>query len=157
MEESREIKTILWPNDLSKCSEEALPYVRSLAKKYGARVHVLYVVEDLTDHESWYGDFDPSHAGKIMRWEQKKAAERQQELCQQYLADCAEYQKHITTGNPVLEILKFIDAEKVDMVVMCKKGKTGSFDIGGVAQKIISSSPVPVVVTSDTPVSPELP
>ena len=151
MEELREIKTILWPNDLSKCSEEALPYVRSLAKKYGALVHVLYVVEDLTDHDSWYGDFDPTHAEKIMQWEQEKAQKRQQQLCQKYLGDCAEYQKHIIIGNPVQEILKFIDAANVDMVVMCKKGKTGGFDMGGVARKVIAGSPVPVVVTSDPP------
>ena len=149
MEEPQEIKTILWPNDLSKCSEEAMPYVRSLAKKYGALVHVLYVAEDLTAHDSWYGDFDPSHAEKIMQWEHKKALERQQELCQKYLADCAKYQKHIVIGNPVQEILKFIDAQKVDMVVMCKKGKTGGFDMGSVAQKVVASSPVPVVITSD--------
>jgi len=151
MEASREIKTILWPNDLSKCSEDALPYVRSLAKQYGALVHVLYVAEDLTAHDSWYGDFDPSHAQKIMQWERKKALERQQELCQKYLADCAKFQKHVVVGQPAEEILKFIEAREIDMVVMCKKGKTADFDMGGVAQKVIAHSPVPVVVTSGNP------
>ena len=57
MEVTQKIKNLLWPNDLSKCSEEALPHVRSLAKQYGAVVHMLYVVEDLAHHESWYGEF----------------------------------------------------------------------------------------------------
>ena len=151
MEELRQIKTILWPNDLSKCSEEALPYVRSLAKKYGALVHVLYVAEDLTKHDTWYGDFDPTHAEKIMQWEREKALERQQELCQKYLADCAQFQKHVVVGQPAEEILKFIETQNIDMVIMCKKGKTADFDMGGVASKVVVRSPVPVVITSDNP------
>jgi nucleotide-binding universal stress UspA family protein len=92
MEVTQKIKNLLWPNDLSKCSEEALPHVRSLAKQYGAVVHVLYVAEDLANHESWYGEFE------------------------------------------------------IDMVVMCRKGRTGNFDMGGVAQKVVVNSPVPVVI-----------
>jgi len=43
-----EIKRLLWANDLSKCSEEAIPFVKSLSEKYNAEVHVLYVLQDLT-------------------------------------------------------------------------------------------------------------
>jgi nucleotide-binding universal stress UspA family protein len=32
------------------------------------------------------------------------------------------------------------------MVVMCKKGEKGNFDMGSVAQKVVSNSPVPVVM-----------
>jgi len=44
------------------------------------------------------------------------------------------------------KILDFIDNKKIDMVVMCRKGKTGNFDMGGVAQKVVVNSPVPVVI-----------
>jgi len=75
-----EIKNILWPNDLSKCSEGASTQVVSMAKKYNAVVHVLYVAQDLAHHEPWYGDFDRSHADRLVEWETKKARERQNEL-----------------------------------------------------------------------------
>lgn len=144
------IEKILWPNDLSKCSEGAMPYVSSLAKKYGATVHVLYVTPDLTRHESWYGDFDSSHAQKIVEWETKKAEERMQEICEKHLSHCAAYARHARVGDPASEILEFIRKENVDMVVMCRKGEGGHFRMGGVAQKIVSNSPVPVVITQDS-------
>jgi len=147
MDTTQKITNLLWPNDFSKCSEKALPHVRSLAEQYGAVVHLLYVAEDLAHHESWYGEFDASHIDRVMKWQIKKAHEYQKEFCSRHLEDCATYTTHIEVGNPVQKILEFIDDKKIDMVVMCKKGKTGDFDMGGVAQKVVANSPVPVVIT----------
>ncbi len=140
------IKKILWPNDLSKCSEESLPHITSLAEKYIATVYVLYVAEDLAHHKSWYGDFGLSHINKIVEWEKEKAEERQQKVCQKHLEVCAAYSRHIVVGDPAKEILDFIGKEGIDMVVMCRKGEKGNFDMGSVAQKVVSNSPVPVVM-----------
>ncbi len=59
---------------------------------------------------------------------------------------CAAYSKHIVVGDPAKEILDFIGKEGIDMVVMCRKGEKGNFDMGSVAQKVVSNSPVPVVM-----------
>ncbi len=79
---AKHTRKILWPNDLSECSEAVLPYVKSLAQQYDAEVHVLYVAEDLMHHESWYGEFAPERVKKIMQWEQKRAGERHGDLPQ---------------------------------------------------------------------------
>lgn len=150
MKATQKIKKLLWPNDFSKCSEEALPHVRSLAKQYGAVVHVLYIAEDLAHHESWYGEFDSSHIDRILERGINKARERQQSFCREHLEDWAAYKTHIEIGDPTTKILEFIEKEKVDMVVMCRRGKTGSFDMGGVAQKVVAHSPVPVFVTPNS-------
>lgn len=144
-----EIEKILWPNDLSKCSEKSLPYVASLAKKYNSAVEVIYVTPDLSRHESWYGDFDKSHADKLIKWQTKKAMERMQKTCEKHLKDCKEFSRHALVGDPAKEILDFIQKESIDMVVMCRKGEGGHFNMGGVAQKIVSNSPVPVVITQN--------
>ncbi|RLB43573.1 MAG: universal stress protein [Deltaproteobacteria bacterium] len=136
---------ILWPNDLSKCSEGAIPYVKSFAQHYDAEVHVLYVMEDLARHESWYGDFERSTIEKLRKWEEKKARERQEQLCQKYFEDCKKFEKHIRVGDPAQEILKFIESEKVDAVVMCRKGEAGMFKMGSVAERVVRNAPVPVV------------
>jgi len=146
MEAKQKINNILWPNDFSKCSEKALPHVRSLAKQYGASVHVLYVVEDLAHHNSWYGNFDPTHIDRITEWEIKKAQDRQRAFCSRHLEECGAYTTHIEIGDPTTKILDFIEKENIDMVVMCRKGKTGSFDMGGLVQRIEAESPVPVSV-----------
>jgi nucleotide-binding universal stress UspA family protein len=146
MEITRKVKNLLWPNDFSKCSEEALPYVRSLAKKYGAIVFMLYIAGDLAHPESWYGEFDSFHVDRVMEWQIKRARAYRKDFCSKHLEDCAAYTTHIAVGNPVKRILEFIEDKQIDMVVMCRRGKTSDFDMGSVALKVIANAPVPVVI-----------
>lgn len=146
-----EVKKILWPTDFSKNAERALPYVTSLGEKYQTEVHVVYVIQELAYHEPWYGEFDRSHIEKIHEWEEKKAQERLDEICKGYLKGCPLYIRHIAIGDPAQEILKLIDTEKVDMVVMARHGRRGHFDFGSVAEKVVRSSPVPVVTIPTSP------
>ena len=139
-----EVKKVLWPTDFSNSSEKALPYVTSLTQKYQAEIHVLYVIEDIAHHESWYGDFDSSHVDKLMQWAEKSATKRLEQVCEKYLDSCPLYIKHIAVGDPAQEILKLIDKEKVDMVVMASHGEKGNFRFGSVAEKVMKNSPVPV-------------
>lgn len=142
-----EIKRLLWPNDLSECSERALPFVKSLAEKYDAEVHVLYVLQDLTKRKAWYGDFDQSRIKKLQQWEEETARKRQGELCKKYFEDCDKFEKYIRIGDPAQEILKMIEEENMDMVVICRKGEgeNNHFSMGGVAEKIVRNAPVSVV------------
>jgi nucleotide-binding universal stress UspA family protein len=140
-----ELKRILWPTDLSKNAEQALPYVTSLSEKYSSEVHVLYVIEELAYHESWYGEFDRIHIEKIHKWEERKAKERLDQICESYLKGCPLYVRHIAIGDPAKEILRIIDEEGMDIVVMSTHGRKGHFSYGSVAEKIMRNSPVPVV------------
>lgn len=140
-----EVKKILWPTDLSNNAEKALPYVTSLGEKYQTEVHVLYVIEELAYHEPWYGEFDRAHIEKIHKWEEEKARERLDQTCNSYLKGCPLYIKHIAIGDPAREILKLIEEEKVDMVIMSTRGRKGHFGFGSVAEKVTKNSPVPVV------------
>jgi nucleotide-binding universal stress UspA family protein len=147
-----EVKKVLWPTDFSSSAEKALPYVTDLTQKYGAEIHVLYVIEDIAHHESWYGDFDKSRVDKLMEWAEKSASKRLDQVCEKYLNSCPLYIKHIAVGDPAEEILKLIDKEKVDVVVMASHGQKGNYRFGSVAEKILKSSPVPVTTI---PVEPE--
>lgn len=120
-----EVKKVLWPTDFSSSAQKALPYVTSLTMQYGAEIHVLYVIEDITHHESWYGDFDIAHINKLMQWADKSANKRLNQICEKYLEGCPMYIKHIAIGDPAQEILRLIDKEKVDLVVMASKGEKG--------------------------------
>lgn len=146
-----EVKKILCPTDFSKNAERALPYVTSLGQKYQTEVHVLYVIQELAHHEPWYGEFDRSHIEKIHEWEEKKAQERLDEICESYLKGCPLYIRHIAIGDLAQEVLKLIDREKVDMVVMANHGRRGHFDFGSVAEKVVKNSPVPVVTIPTSP------
>jgi len=147
-----EVNKVLWPTDFSSSSEKALPYVTDLTQKYGAEIHVLYVIEDIAHHESWYGDFEKTHVDKLMQWADKSAKKRLDQVCQKYLDSCPLYIKHVAVGDPAQEILKLINKEKVDLVVMASQGTKGNFRFGSVAEKVLKNSPVPVTTI---PIDPE--
>jgi nucleotide-binding universal stress UspA family protein len=140
-----EFKKILWPTDFSGSAEKALPYVRSLTEKYNTEIHVLYVIEDIAHHKSWYGDFEQAHIEKILKWEEKTATERLDQVCASYLEGCPLYIKHIAVGDPAREILKLVDKEKVDAVVMATRGAQSHFQFGSVAEKVVKNASVPVI------------
>ena len=48
---SMEVKRVLWPTDFSKNAAQALPYVTWLGEKFQTEVHVVYVIDELGNHE----------------------------------------------------------------------------------------------------------
>jgi nucleotide-binding universal stress UspA family protein len=137
-----EIMRILWPTDLSGNAENALPFVRSLSQKYQAEIHIIYVIEELTIHEAWYGEFDLDHIKEIHKWEEEKAKERLNNICEAHLKGCPLYIRHIAIGDPADEILKLIPEEHIDLVVMTTRGRGGKFSYGSVTEKVTKNSPV---------------
>lgn len=137
---------ILWPTDFSKVSEKALPYIQLLTNQFSAEVHVLYVIEDIAHHESWYGDFDQHRLGELTRRAKHMAEKRLDQVCEKYLDGCPLYIKHIAVGDPAKEILKQIENDGYDIVVMASHGEKGHFRFGSVAEKVLKNSPTPVTI-----------
>ncbi len=140
-----DVKKILWPTDFSGNAADALPYVNSLVEKYQTEVHVLYVIQDIASHGPWYGEFEKKRVQEIQDWERNKAQEHLDQVCENHLQGCPLYIKHIAVGDPSEEILKLIEKEDVDMVVMATRGRKGSEGFGSVADRVVKNAPVPVV------------
>jgi len=141
-----EIKRILWPTDLSGNSENALPFVVSMSRKFDSEIHILYVMEELAIHEPWYGVFEKTHIEKIHDWERQKAAERLDALCDEHLKGCPLFVRHISAGDPAEEILKLIGDAGIDLVTLARVGRGGRFKSGSVSEKVTRNAPVPVII-----------
>lgn len=141
-----EVKRILWPTDFSSAAEAALPYVTSLTLRFQAEIHILYVIEDIAHHEGWYGEFGREHREKLMGWSRGMAGKRLDQVCEKYLNSCPMYVKHVAVGDPAKEILRLAEEEKIDMIVMAASGEKSNFGFGGVAEKVVKNSPVPVTI-----------
>lgn len=139
------IKKILWPTDFSSSAEKALDQVISLTEKYQAEIHVLYVIEDLAHQAQWYGAFEEGHAKKIFDFSMKTARQKLDQICEKYLSGCPLYIRHVSVGDPAREILKLVETEKMDLVVLASRGAKGQFPFGSVAEKVVRNSTVPVV------------
>ncbi|MBP1740851.1 MAG: universal stress protein, partial [Deltaproteobacteria bacterium] len=125
-----EIKKILWATDLSENASKALPLVTSLSERYQTEVHVVYVLEELGHFGAWYGEFDRSEIEKLQELERKKAEQKLDEICTRHLNHCPLYIRHTAVGDPASEILKLVEKERADLVVIASRGRKSHFDFG---------------------------
>ncbi len=145
-----EVRTILWPTDLSKNSIKAAKHVSSLAQRYKARVVLMYVGVDLLSYFRAYGDPSKDQLEHFQSWELKQAKKHLETVCEQELKACPNIALKLVGGDAAAEILKAVNEEKADMVVMTSHGRgqenldQKSTDFGSVAKKVMANSPVPV-------------
>ncbi len=145
-----EVRTILWPTDLSKNSIKAAKHVSSLADKYQAKVIVLYVGVDLLSYFRAYGDPSKGQLEHFRDYELKHAKQHLETVCEKELKACPNLQTRLVQGDAATEILKMIKAEKADLVVLTTHGRGAeeldqkSPEFGSVARKVMANSPVPV-------------
>jgi nucleotide-binding universal stress UspA family protein len=140
-----EIEKILFPTELRPYSIKILPFVISMSEKYNSTIYLLHVVEDLL---RWGGFYIPHISLELYQKEAMEAAEKlMDEICDQQMQGCSQYERRIRSGDPAGEILKTIDSEAIDMVVMGTHGYKGLEHriFGSVAEKVLQNSSVPVL------------
>ena len=137
-------KNILFPIDFSECSEKVFPFALEIAQKFNAKLHLLFVVRDI----SYLTTIDVSR-DILMNTvaEIARAGESQMEaFCDKNLRDFSNYEAKVLTGNPADEIVKFADEQGIDLIVMGTHGRKGLDRtlMGSVADYTIKNAAVPV-------------
>ena len=143
-----EIKRILFPIDFTENTPKILPYVLSVAEKYGAAIYLLHVIEDFSQ---WGGFYIPHIPFERYQEEAMKGAEKTLDtVCEEQLGGCKYFHKRIVFGDPVQEILKIIESEKIDLVIMGTHGRKGMELVffGSVAENVVKKSPAPVLTVN---------
>jgi nucleotide-binding universal stress UspA family protein len=140
------IEKILFPSDLSDFSSQILPFVLSMAEKYNAKIYLLHVTEDLT---KWAGFYLPHVSLEIYQKEVMQAADKFLEtVCEEKMQGCPNFERRILAGDPAKEILKTIERDNIDLVIMGTHGYKGleATFFGSVANKVVKNSMAPVLV-----------
>jgi len=141
-----EIKKILFPCDLTEHTSKILPYVLSVSEKYNSMIYMLHVVDDIS---KWCNVDVPHISANLFLKEVFDCTEQAMDrLCEEQLQGCSNIQRKIATGYPATEILKAIESEQIDLVIMGTHGRKGLEHIifGSVAEHVIKKSPVPVLI-----------
>ena len=143
-----EIKKILFPIDLTLNSSKVLPYVLSASEKYNSMIYLLHVVEDLRSFGSQYIDDIPhEHLDRFQQETAEAAKKAMDRVCDEQLQGCPNFQRKMVSGDPAIEILKLIDSEGIDLVIMGTHGRKGLEHVmfGSVANNVVKKSPAPVL------------
>ena len=147
-----EIKKILFPCDLSENAAKILPYVLSVAEAYNSTICLLHVVPDLQKWAKEYISHTAPYASLDMfKKEAQEGAEKAMDrVCEEQLQSCSNLQRRIASGDPAMEILKTIEAENIDLVIMGTHGRKGleHIVIGSVAENVVRKSSVPVMTVN---------
>lgn len=140
-----EIKSILYPTDFSEGSLVAVPLVTDLVKKYGAKLYILHVIYDIAKVSGWYVphiSMDEIYAD--IEASAKKEIER---CCLEELRAHKDIERVVVRGTPYEEIVKFVEKNKIDLIVIGTHGRKG-FDrvlFGSTAAKVVRTAPCPVL------------
>ena len=140
-----EFKKILFPVDLSEVSAEIIPYVTTMARTFQADLHVLFVARIFKYYDTIY--VPPV---SIVEFEEKVVAggkRRLDEFVAEHLKDCCVSVVKVIPGDPAEEIVRYVDVEGIDLVVMSTHGRKGLDRVlfGSVANQVVTTSSVPVM------------
>lgn len=142
------IRKILTATDFSEYSDVALQYARELARRFGAELHVLHVV-DVVSPSSMAGIGSYAAAAPDL-WQQMIEAERARLEGLVSARDRAELQAHIAfeSGEPPAEaIVAYAENYQIDLIVMGTHGRRGvpRIVMGSVTERVLRMAPCPVL------------
>ncbi|HXX58899.1 MAG TPA: universal stress protein [Thermodesulfovibrionales bacterium] len=139
-----EIKKILFAADFPGKTVKAVSFAADLAKRYGARLYIVHVVQDLEKMTEWYAP--RVNMDELHRTMESKAL-RELERCVKESGGHGDIEYRLLKGSPHAEILKFKRDNDIEMIVLGTSG--------GVADKIIKESRRPVLIVEPREEKPE--
>ena len=136
------LKRILLPTDFSDTAQHALGYAREMAERFGAEVHVLYVVPDPTPQDWAVGATALVVTDLLDQW--RAAAEQRLGAIS---LDGVETLRAIRVGHAFVEIVRYATDNAIDMIVMGTHGHgpVKHLLLGSVAEKVVRKAPCPVL------------
>ncbi len=144
----KEFKKILFPVDLSESSPKIVPYVTTMAEKFGAEVHLLFVSRVF---EYFSGIYVPHPSiNDFEEQVQKGARRRLKEFKEEYFSDLQDTKAEVISGDISEEILKYIQTNGIDLLILGTHGRKGLEKVvfGSVAERVSKASPVPVFLVN---------
>ncbi len=163
---------ILLSTDFSDASSRALPLATDFARKYGAELHVVHVVEDINNYAHFAYSGLPMDTSEFfeglyqarsedlevyataMKGSKGQAVENSTASDMVNLTKTAQgiakdlvVKTHLRRGVPASEVIETAKEIGADLIVLSTHGRTGLSHLllGSVAERIIRESPIPVL------------
>ena len=148
------IKKILAPTDLSNFSRAGVRYALNKARASSAELIIYHVfkVEDLRH----LGERLTGHAvraagsSNLLQAYHRACEDKLATYLEKNFADLlplVEVRKKVEFGTPDKDIVRFAEAEQVDVIIMASRGRRGlrRMIFGSVTEQVIRNAPCPVI------------
>ena len=132
------IKKILCPTDLSDECRPALAMACEWAKRFGAELHLVHVVDGLTNPYPYLGPpFNEAAAWETMIRQKAHAALDAWPLPAGF--ESLKIVRELRSGSPIVNIVEYAKATGTDLIVMGTHGRSGLSHLllGSVAENVV--------------------
>lgn len=143
------IERILIPTDFSESSRNAFRYAIELNAVFHARLFLIHVLQDFTEFSEY--NLSPSILPQLYLEFEENAAKRLEEMVSGMVPPATHCDTYILHGVPFYEIIQFSQREKVDLIVIGTRGRTGIKHVlfGHTAEKVVKKAHCPVLSVKD--------
>jgi nucleotide-binding universal stress UspA family protein len=144
------VRHILAPVDFSEYSRLAIRYALELARMFGARLHLLHVVDEVI-YPDFYPPVVPS-GGPLTDELRDQSSARLQSLITESNADDLAIEAHVRAGRAPHQIAAFATEIEADLIVIASHGLTGigHMLLGSVTEQVVRRVPCPVFTVKAT-------
>ena len=142
---------ILLPTDGSRGVDRAIDHAIDAAERYGATLHVLYVVDsDVVN--AYSGDEFVDGAEGASETLEEQGREALDVVASHATETDVETVTELVYGVPHEQILAYIDDESIDLTVMGSKTRSGDYRrmLGSVTERVSRQSTAPVSIVKTT-------
>jgi nucleotide-binding universal stress UspA family protein len=146
------ITNILVPVDFSPHAEHAFTYATTLAERFGAKLALLYVVDDSFVTGGWSSEIYVPNVPELMENLIADADRRLATLKASAAALGLTVETAVIRGRPAPAIVEHAKNGGFDLIVMGTHGRTGVSHVvmGSVAERVLRKAPCPVLTVRGT-------
>jgi nucleotide-binding universal stress UspA family protein len=140
-----QFRHILAPTDFSEYSKQAVASALEWAKKFGAKLTLLHVVE-LPPYPI-EGYVPPQMSATFLEDLERQASVDLAGLVPEAEAAGIEVARVVAVGTPYRTIIETAEADQVDLIVMATAGRTGfsHLVLGSIAERVVRTASCPVL------------
>jgi nucleotide-binding universal stress UspA family protein len=140
-----QFRHILAPTDFSNYSKQAVASALELAKKFGAKLSILHVIE-LPPYPV-EGYVPPSLTATFLEDLERQAAQDLAQLVPEAESAGVEVVRQVAVGSPYRKIIDMAEAEQIDLIMMATAGRTGfsRLVMGSIAERVVRTASCPVL------------
>ncbi len=144
------ITQILLPTDFSACSQHALTYALSFARRYHAKLILLHVIEAdeyIAYAEETVPESSPRVRANIIQAMEGVATESFEQFLADRNVEDIDIETQIVEGTPFVEIARVAMELAIDMIVIGTHGRTSLMHslFGSTAERVVRQAPCPVL------------
>ncbi|MFN0055516.1 MAG: universal stress protein [Planctomycetales bacterium] len=137
------IKQVLLPVDFSEPSLKATEYALSLARQFGATLHLFHVIEDPVVYLPMFESYPLPTREQFETY----AQDRLENWIAEEDSEGLKIERVWRHGKPHIEIIDYADDSQVDLIIIGTHGRgvAAHLLLGSVAEKVVRKSPCPVL------------